>query len=350
MKLALVLGSFAVLAAASATAGTSPVVVTRGSAALPAGCSPGDVAAVVGDFTDAFNRGDTQRLDALFAPTMSQPGESPFVRFAFSTAAGAVDLTDRASLLPYLADRHKRNEHQRLLYLDAVPNRTLGPGRVEVGLGLSAQADDYEGGLRGLVGRAVVNCTSKTISEWKVTLQPVGFSFSGPGACPSPSGWSSNGVAVACAERPSAWELAETFVVGKSAAYLPDRCSTQAARVRLVAMLHALNNASAGGVAAAFTTDGRFQPYTASVRSPFLGRAAIKRFATKRIEAVDGWTASELDPPLRRSGSSPDTAFTVSLVAYTNGRPDGAGVARMAVDCRSGLIRQWVGPALPLPT
>src|SRR5712692_825737 len=347
MKLALVLGSVAVLAAASATAGTSPVVVTRGSAALPAGCSPGEVAAVVGDFTDAFNRGDTQRLDELFAPTMSQPGESPFVRFALSTAAGAVDLTDRASLLPYLADRHKRNEHERLLYLDAVPNRTLGPGRVEVGLGLSAQADDYEGGLRGLVGRAVVNCASKTIAEWKVTLQPVGFSFSGPGACPRPSGgWSSNDVAVACAERPSAWELAETFVVGKSAAYLPDRCSTQAARVRLVAMLHALNNASAGGVAAAFTPDGQFQPYTASVRSPFRGRAAIKGFATKRIDAVDGWTASELGPPLRRSGAP---AYTVTLVAYTNGRPDGAGVARMTVDCRSGLIRQWVGPALPLP-
>jgi len=349
MKLALVLGSCAVLAAASATAGTSPVVVTRGSAALPAGCSPGDVAAVVGDFTDAFNRGDTQRLDALFAPTMSQPGESPFVRFALSTTAGAVDLIDRASLLPYLADRHKRNEHERLLYLDAVPNRTLGPGRVEVGLGLSAQADDYEGGARGLVGRAVVNCTSKTIAEWKVTLQPVGFTFAGPGACPRPNGgWSSNDVAVACAERPSAWELAETFVVGKSAAYLPDRCSTQAARVRLVAMLHALNNASARRVAAAFMPDGQFQPYTASVRSPFRGRAAITRFATKRIEAVDGWTASELDPPLHRSGPSSATAFTVSLVAYTNGRPDGAGVARMVVDCHSGLIRQWVGPALPL--
>src|SRR5712692_1302795 len=238
MKLALVLGFFAVLAAASATAGTSPVVVTRGSAALPAGCSPGDVAAVVTDFTDAFNRGDAQRIDELFAPTMSQPGESPFVRFTSSTAAGAVDLTDRASVLGYLADRHKRNERERLLYLDAVPNRTLAPGRVEVGVGLSAQADDYEGGLRGLVRRAVVNCASKTIAEWKVTLQPVGFSFSGPGACPRPSGWSANGPTVACAERPSAWELADTFVVGKSATSLPARCSATRARVGLVAMLH----------------------------------------------------------------------------------------------------------------
>ncbi|SRR5712691_367457 len=349
MKLALVLGFFAVLAAASATAGTSPIVVTRGSAALPAGCSPGDVAAVVANFTDAFNSGDAQRLDELFAPTMSQPGESPFVRFALSTAAGAVDLTDRATLLPYLADRHKRSERERLLYLDAVPNRTLGPGRVEVGLGLSAQADDYEGGLRGLIGRAVVNCTSKTIADWKVTLQPVGFSFSGPGACPRPNGWSAIGVAVACAERPSAWELAETFVVGKSTAYRPDRCSTTAARVRLVAMLHALNNASARGVAAAFTTDGRFQPYSASVRSPFRGRAAITRFATKRIAAVDGWTASELDPPVGRPGPPFAATYTVTLVAYTNGRADGAGVARMIVDCRSGLIRDWTGPALPLP-
>ena len=39
----------------------------------------------------------------------------------------------------------------------------------------------------------------------------------------------------------------------------------------------------------------------------------------------------------------------MTLVAYTNGRPDGAGVARMVVDCRSGLIRDWTGPALPLP-
>src|SRR5919201_5877671 len=121
------LGLIAVLAAASATAGTSPVVVTRGSAALPAGCSPADVAAVLADFTDAFNRGDAQHIDALFAPTMSQPGESPFVRFTSSSSAGAVDLTDRTSVLAYLADRHKRNERERLVYLDAVPDRTLAP-------------------------------------------------------------------------------------------------------------------------------------------------------------------------------------------------------------------------------
>src|SRR3989442_9676219 len=100
---ALLGGWCAARGALRATAGTSPVVVTRGSAALPAGCSPGDVAAVVANFTDAFNSGDAQRLDELFAPTMSQPGESPFVRFALSTAAGAIDLTDRATLLPYLA-------------------------------------------------------------------------------------------------------------------------------------------------------------------------------------------------------------------------------------------------------
>ena len=175
-----------------------------------------------------------------------------------------------------------------------------------------------------------------------------GFSFSSPGACPRPSGWSSNSPAVACAERPSAWELADAFVVGKSPTSLQGRCSTSTARVRLVAMLHALNSGGAGGVAAAFTTDGRFQPYNASVRSPFRGRAAIKGFAAKRIAAVDGWTASELDPPAG-GPQTPAAAYTVTLVAYTNGRPDGAGVARMVVDCRSGLIREWAGPALPLP-
>lgn len=349
MKPAVILGSLAALAAASATAGTTPVVVTRGSAALPAGCGPAEVAAVVNEFTDAFNRGDAHRLDALFAPTVSQPGESPFVRFTLSSAAGALDLTDRSSLLPYLADRHKRNEREQLLYLDALPNRTLAPGRVEVGLGLNAQADDYEGGLRGLVGRAVVNCASKTIAEWKLTLQPPGFAFSGPGACPPPSGWSPGGPAVACAERPSAWELADTFFVGRSAAASPSKCSTSAARVRLVAMLHALNGGNAAGVVAAFTANGRFRPYTASVRSPFRGRAAIKRFAARRIAAVDGWTASELDPPYGRRSASGGAAYAVTLVAYTNGRPDGAGTARMVVDCRSGLIAEWTGPALPLP-
>lgn len=349
MKPALILGSLAVLAAASATAGTSPVVVTRGSAALPAGCGPGEVAAVVNAFTDAFNRGDAQRLDALFAPTVSQPGESPFVRFTLNSAAGALDVRNRSGLLPYLADRHLRNEREQLLYLDALPNRALAPGRVEVGLGLTAQADDYEGGARGLIGRAVVNCASKTIAEWKVTLQPSGFTFSGPGGGPRPSGWAASGPAVACAERPSAWELADTFVVGKSAQTAPGKCSTSAARVRLVALLHALNNAIPAGVASAFTADGRFQPYTASVRTPLRGRAAITRFAAGRIAAVDGWTASELDPPYGRVSPRGTAAYAVTLAAFTNGLPDGAGIARMVVDCRSGLIREWTGPALPLP-
>src|SRR3989442_492970 len=57
IKFVVVLGLPAALGAVSATAATSPIVVTRGSAALPAGCSPGDVAAVVADFNDAFNRG-----------------------------------------------------------------------------------------------------------------------------------------------------------------------------------------------------------------------------------------------------------------------------------------------------
>jgi hypothetical protein len=341
----------AVVAAATATAlaAPSPVVVTRGSGALPHGCAPSDVASVVIGFTDAFNRGDAQRLDELFAPTMSQPGESAFVRFSLDSAAGALDLTDRATLLPYLADRHKRNEMERLLFLDAVPNRSLGAGRVEVGIGLSAQADDYEGGSRGLVGRAVVNCASHTIADWKVTLQPAGFAFSGPGSCPRPRGWSTKGPVVACSEPPTAWMLADAFAVGKTTQSSPVRCGADGARTRLVSMLRALDYARPDGVAASFTPNGLFQPYSASLGTAVRGRSAIQKFATARVAAFDGWTASQLNPPLGRPSRTGTMEYTVALVAYTNGRPDGAGVARMTLDCGSGLIRSWTGPGLPLP-
>jgi hypothetical protein len=111
--------------------------------------------------------------------------------------------------------------------------------------------------------------------------------------------------------------------------------------------LHALDYGTADAFGAAFVPKGTYRPYTASLPKAFAGRAAITAFTKRRIAAADGWTATSLLGPIERSKKT--STYSVALVAYASGRPVGAGTARMTLDCRSGLIRDWRGPALPLP-
>jgi hypothetical protein len=189
------------------------------------------------------------------------------------------------------------------------------------------------------------DCVNAALLTW--SAKPGPHAFTAPGPCPKPKKWSPSGPAVACAGLPTAWETSDDFTV-KSGAAAGSRCNAAAARSRTTSLLHALDYGKLAAFAVAFLPHGTFQPYTASVAKALAGRDAITTFARRRIAAADGWTATSLLGPINRTKQS--SAFAVTLVAYASGRPVGAGTARMTLDCRSGLIRDWRGPALPLPS
>ena len=71
-----------------------------------------------------------------------------------------------------------------------------------------------------------------------------------------------------------------------------------------------------------------------------VARPAAARFVASRRAAHVGLTATKLEPELARS-EDPRTA--VYLVDLTR------GAVKLVVNCRTGLVRIWVGPGTALP-
>jgi hypothetical protein len=273
--------SLAALAAAAASWALPGPIVTRGSAALPAGCSP-------------------------------------------ATLAG-------------LAVARAAEDKQHVVYVAVLPNRELAPRKAELRAGVT-------GADGPALVKATADCSSMSLLTWQPT--PQSGTFTAPGPCPQPKAWKASGATVACAGLPTAWETSDDFTV-KSTVQTSAVCDAIRGRGRAIALLRALNYSRLDELVATFDPNGRFQPYTASVAHPLSGRAAIAAFAKQRIAAADGWTATSLVGPIERTKKT--ATYVVSIVAYSSGRPVGAGNARMTLDCSSGLIRDWRGPALPLP-
>jgi hypothetical protein len=280
VRTALGIGLVALAVAAASWALPGPLV-TRGSAALPAGCDPAAVAAL-----------------------------------AAGRAAG---------------------DGERVVYVAVLPNRDL-----------PAHQGEFHAGLTGPKGTSVVHatvdCAKLALLTWDATPQQGAFTSAGP--CPQPKGWLASGPTVACAGLPTAWETSDDFTV-KSVAKNLGSCDTTHARARAISLLHALDYGNAAAFSAAFQPKGAFRPYTATLAAAISGRPAIAAFIQRRIVKADGWTATSLSAPLERSRTT--TTYGVALVAFSNGHPVGAGSARMTLDCTSGLIHDWRGPALPLP-
>ena len=225
----------------------------------------------------------------------------------------------------------------RVVYVVALPSRGLAPHQVELRAGLLNRDKPSQ-------VRAIADCTKMTLLTW--TSTPLQGKFTAPGPCPKPKNWSSRSATVACAGLPTAWETSDDFTV-KSTAQARGRCNASAARSKTVSLLHALDYGQVVAFAEAFLPHGTFKPYTASITRAYAGRTKIATFAKQRIAAADGWTATSVLGPIEKTKKT--STFAVTLVAYSSGRPVGAGTARMTLDCRSGLIRDWRGPDLPLP-
>jgi hypothetical protein len=149
---------------------------------------------------------------------------------------------------------------------------------------------------------------------------------------------------------PTAPTRTPDFVVGSTGIGLPGRCGTDAVEERVVGTIEAFNSGQGESFAASFLeTEGQLSPYDVGGRG-FVGRDAIGAFVTDRHEAGDRWTLAALSPPLGRVGLPREAAYGTDLVVTQKGsgfrRRQGA---KVVIDCASGLIRAWVGPAFPPP-
>jgi hypothetical protein len=97
---------------------------------------------------------------------------------------------------------------------------------------------------------------------------------------------------------------------------------------------------------------GSFQlsPYDVGDRG-FVGRAAIEEFASERHKAGDGWTLTDLAPPLGRVGLPREGTYGEGLIVQQESahfrKQEGA---KVVIDCATGLIQTWVGPAFGPPS
>jgi hypothetical protein len=272
-------------------------------------------------------------LAALAAAAASWAVPGPIV----TRGSAALPVGCGPAALAGLVGARAAEEQLRVVYVVVLPNRELAPRKAELRAGVT-------GSDGPAVVKATADCSNMTLLTWQPTAQS--GTFTAPGPCPAPKAWKASGTTVACAGLPTAWETSDDFTV-KSTAQNNAVCDAIRGRGRAIALLRALNYSRLSEFVATFEPDGSFQPYTASLTRPLTGRAAITAFTKQRIAAADGWTATSLVGPVERTKKT--ATYVVSMVAYSSGRPVGAGNARMTLNCSSGLIRDWRGPALPLP-
>ena len=272
-------------------------------------------------------------LAALAGAAVSWASPGPVVTRG---SAALPEDCDPSAVTQIVAARAAQEQHD-VVYVIAVPLRApVEPTDASFTAGLSDTSGSY-----AVAG--TVDCGGSAVVTWN---ERHAAPFSAPGSCPEPHGWRVGRVVVACASLPSAWEVSSDFTV-KTTASATGPCGGAAARARIVSVLHGLDYAHATGFANNFASDGTYQPYTASVSKPLVGRLRISIFAAGQMASVDGWTATSLLGPIDRTRTS--ARYRLSLTAYVNGEAYGAGRALVDVDCRTGLVRSWTGPALPTP-
>ena len=331
--MAVVLAALFAAVASSASAGSDEsIVVTRNSQSLPGGCTTADVAGLVRELFDAFNAGDWDVVDEIFASAGAAPPS-----FALFSLDRDVVIYDRERLIPYLAEVRSRGERLRLVAVRAAPGH-----RSMVGLNFAL---DRAEGIAG--GKGMLDCVSGRIWQGALGTPTPGAP---PVPCPQPSGWSPSGPILACTGGPNARAISADLKVSASSARLPRRCSSPVALEKLSSALSSFNAGDEDLFAKHFVTTAAFYPY-ARTQSRIVGRAAIAHFVSARYGRGDGWTATALQAPMRASVSDSRrvAVYRVGLQLAGPGRPTVTSSAKVSFDCRSGLIRSWIGPVTEAP-
>jgi hypothetical protein len=316
--------------AGAANQSVSPVVVTRDSLAL--NCSPREVAEVVLRFERALDAGDRKALDRVFA---SKGGGPPSFQW-FSDDDTAI--YDRRRLVPYLLHLHGRGVGIRLVGVD------VGNSWVAHSVGFSVALLQTGRSPKQVDGKAEIDCVRRRIYVWSVSAG------TGVSECPATPQANALRVVLACSRtgrRPTAQELSRDFAVGSSQARLPRRCGPEVVATRITAALRAFDLAGRNAFARNFRRDAFMHPYTDTRPPRYLrGRSEIGTFVARRTARGDGWTAAQLFPPAVAGASTAIYGLTLQVSS-----PRGGGVngVKLVIDCRSGLIARWVGPALAEP-
>lgn len=203
-----------------ARASATEVIVTSDDASLPDGCDPRQIAALVIEFVDAFNRGDGERLSRLFfisegpsPPDFSEAGYYPWSWYSVSEAGeggrieGGFVTYDKGELLRYFARRHRQGERLNLIKISSTSSGILEE-EDNVGLAyvLTRHAADLAPGLGGpfriAFGKGAINCESRQIFAWSMEMR-VGDERTPREAavwlCEDPPGWRPGKAVVACA-------------------------------------------------------------------------------------------------------------------------------------------------------
>jgi hypothetical protein len=351
LRVGLVAGLAAALSAAvsPAQAPNDQILVTRDSVSLPAACSPRQVATLLRRFTAAFNRGDRTALRRFFPledprGPFSEPAGTVFRWYSVSEGTGrGVVVYDLDDLFTYFVRRHLQGERLTLLSVDVggrARTRTAG-----VGYALRRDANDLPATLGPFAhGKAELDCQRQRIYVWSMGQDDSPEPFV---ACPRPAKWTAAGPVLACSRSgsaPNAQELAPDFRLATAPVRFPKPCRAGTVETRVASMLRAFNLGAGDRFARGFSAAGRFHPYTASSSGTgFVGRAKIAGFVGARHAAGDGWTGLSLHPPA--GGVSRGTAAYLLKLRLA----DRVGGAKLVVNCRSGLLRAWVGPAVGQP-
>jgi hypothetical protein len=310
-------------------------------------------------FTDAVNAGDEAALARLFV-TDDPPGKAlepagkAFRWYsATETRSSAPQpwrhrvLYDRSDLLEYFGERHGQNERLALVEVE------VGTSRLSEAVGLTfkvrRQADDLPSWLNPFAyGKAGIDCAEQAIYLWSMgqaDRDPLGQ------ICPRPPGWTPGAPVVACSRGRNALALSTGFRVAPTRVELPARCGPVAVRRALARVLAAFNVGLGDVLAKRFAARGQLHPYTGSIAGAgFVGRRAIARFVRARYRAGDGWTATRLLTPQGSVGLPGRSVYGLEFgVTYQGALVTERASAKLVLDCRSGLLEGWVGPALKTP-
>jgi hypothetical protein len=131
---------------------------------------------------------------------------------------------------------------------------------------------------------------------------------------------------------------------------LPPKCAPERVRKSVVGALVAFNQGLGEDFGRHFVRGGQFLPYSRSIKEAFVGRRAIARFTKLRYSAGDGWTAGRLYTPQTSVGLPTKAVYGVAIRVSHQGRAVSEELgAKLVLDCNSGLLRFWGGPAIRTP-
>jgi hypothetical protein len=256
-------------------------------------------------------------------------------------------LYDRADLFAYFGERHQ--QHERIVLIEVIVSVSQLPEAVGLTFRVRREADDLPAWLSPVAGgKAGIECTEHAIYLWSMgqtDRDQLGQ------ICPHPPGWKPGVPVVSCSSGPNAIAVGPEFRVTHARVDLPNQCKPAAVRRFLTLALSGFDIGHGNTFAKRFAARGQFHPYTGTITRPgFVGRRAIARYVGARYRAGDGWTATRLLTPQGSVGLPKTAAYRLAIrLSYQGVTVTERTSAKVVIDCRSGLIETWLGPARKAP-